>query len=64
MFRFQWNPADDAPENMVHQQKIRVAYLPPEGESIPEDSVEQPSMITSDGDLSVSKYSIVVSFKH
>jgi hypothetical protein len=38
---------------MVHQQKIRVAYLPPEGESIPEDAAEQPSLMTSDGDLSV-----------
>lgn len=50
----QWTPADDAEESIVYQQKIRVAYLQPEGETIPEDA-EQPSMITSDGgDLSVS----------
>lgn len=51
----QWNPTDDAPESIVYQQKIRVAYLQPEGETIHEDVAEQPSMITSDsGDLSVS----------
>lgn len=42
--------ADDATK--IHQQKLRVAYLPPEGEPIPEDALEQPSMITSEGDLS------------
>jgi hypothetical protein len=53
-FVSQWNPVDaDDHESVVYQQKIRVNYLPPEGESIPEDLLEQPSMLTSEGDISV-----------
>lgn len=39
---------------MVHQQKIRVAYLAPEGEAIPEDSEQFTSMLSDTADLSVS----------
>lgn len=38
-----WAVAEKTPgENGIHQQKIRVAYLPPEGDGIPEEP-EQPS---------------------
>ncbi|KZT60272.1 VAMP-associated protein [Calocera cornea HHB12733] len=38
-----WSVAEKTPgDNGIHQQKIRVAYLPPEGDGIPEEP-EQPS---------------------
>jgi len=40
-----WSVAEKTPgENGIHQQKIRVAYLPPEGDGIPEEP-EQPSQM-------------------
>ena len=49
----QWTATEADDATKIHQQKLRVVYLPPEGEPIPEDALEHPSMITSEGDLSV-----------
>jgi hypothetical protein len=44
-----WNPTDDKEENKIHQQKIKVVYLPPEGQVVEEEQeVTQTSTLTLD----------------
>jgi hypothetical protein len=46
---FKWNPAESESEVQVHHQKIKVVYLPPEGQTLeeePEEAAAHPSQQT------------------
>ncbi len=56
----QWSATEADDATRIHQQKLRVVYLPTEGEPIPEDTLEHPSIMTSEGDASVRIVSAVL----